>query len=244
MAEELTSRRGETAAHARLKRLALIWAQAHGYSICAIEVRLPQCRYRADIVAFRPKPKNATSTALFECKQALADLRKDNACSPELRTRLQTVHRRRLLLEKHLRVHYPHLRVADSLFPEFDSHNFAAIEHHNYHQVLRELNALQNRLSDCAKFENLLRYGCANLCFLVVPDGLFRPAEIPIGWGALVESDGLLTLRCKPVWHETLPENRLAILQRIAAASTRAVNRRLEITLSDVIGARARSCLQ
>jgi hypothetical protein len=69
-------------------------------------------------------------------------------------------------------------------------------------------------------------------------------AEIPVGWGALVESDGLLTLRCKPVWHETLPENRLAILQRIAAASTRTVNRRLEITLSDVIGARARSCLQ
>lgn len=181
MAEELKSRRGETAAHARLKRLALIWAQAQGYSICAIEVRLPQCRYRADIVAYRPKPRNATSTALFECKQALADLRKDNACTTELRTRLQTIHRRRLLLEKHLRVHYPHLRVSDSLFPEFDSHNFAAIEHHNYHQVLRELNALQNRLSDCTKFENLLRYGCANLCFLVVPDELFRPAEIPIG---------------------------------------------------------------
>ena len=42
MAEELKSQRGETAAHAGLKRLALIWAQAHGYSICAIEVRLPQ----------------------------------------------------------------------------------------------------------------------------------------------------------------------------------------------------------
>src|SRR6267154_5993484 len=78
-------KRGETAAHARLKRLALIWAQAQGYSICAIEVRLPQCRYRADIVAYRPKPRNATSTALFECKQALADLRKDNACTTELR---------------------------------------------------------------------------------------------------------------------------------------------------------------
>jgi hypothetical protein len=243
MAEELKSRGGETAAHARLKRLALIWAQAHGYSICAIEVRLPQCRYRADIVAYRPKPKGATSTAIFECKQALPDLRRDNGCSARLRTRLQIVHRRRLVLEKHLRVHYPQLRVTDSLFPEFDSHNFAAIKHHNYHRVLRELTALQNRLSECTKFENLLRYGCANLCFLVVPDELFRPAEIPIGWGALIESDGLLTLGCKPVWQETPPETRLAILQRIAAASTRAVNQQLEIKFSDVIGERARFCL-
>ena len=33
--------RGETATHARLKRLALLWAQAHGYSACAVEVTLP-----------------------------------------------------------------------------------------------------------------------------------------------------------------------------------------------------------
>jgi len=209
-----------------------------------MEVTLPRCRYRADVATYRPKGKQRGATAIFECKQALVDLRRDNGCTSTTMRRLEKVHHRREVLERNLRVHYPALRVADSLFAEFDSHNFAAIEHHNYHQVLRELNALQNRLSDCAKFENLLRYGCANLCFLVVPDELFRPAEIPIGWGALVESDGLLTLRCKPVWHETLPENRLAILQRIAAASTRAVNRRLEITLSDVIGARARSCLQ
>ena len=46
--------RGETAAHARLKRLALIWAQARGYSACAVEVTLPRCRFRADIAAYRP----------------------------------------------------------------------------------------------------------------------------------------------------------------------------------------------
>jgi len=238
MAAGLTERRAETATHVRLKRLALLWAQAQGYSACAIEVSLPRCRYRADIAGYRPEPKGSGWTAIFECKQALPDLRRDNCCSAKIRERLQTVHRRRLLLEKHLRVHYPALRVPDSLFPEFDSHNFAAIEHHNYARVLRELNALQNRLSDCTKFENLLRYGCANLCFLVLPNDLFHPAEIPIGWGALVESNGQLTLACKPVWQETPLEKQLRFLQRIARAGTRVLNRQLEISFEDITAAR------
>lgn len=47
MAAGPKARSGETEAHARLKRRALIWAQAHGYSACALEVGLPHCRYRA-----------------------------------------------------------------------------------------------------------------------------------------------------------------------------------------------------
>jgi hypothetical protein len=243
MGAGLNKRRAETATHARLKRLALLWAQAQGYSACAVEVSLPQCRYRADIAAYRPESKGPGSTAIFECKQAFPDLRRDNCCSAKTRERLQTLHRRRLVLEKHLRVHYPGLRVADSLFPEFDSHDFAAIEHRNYTRVLRELNALQNRLYDCTKFEKLLCYGCANLCFLVLPNDLFRAAEIPLGWGALVESDGLLALACKPVWQENAAENRLRILRRIAAAGTRALNRHLQITFEEVVSTRAHSYL-
>jgi hypothetical protein len=236
----LTKGRAETAAHVRLKRLALLWAQAQGYSACAIEVRLPRCRYRADIAAYRAEPKGTGATAIFECKQALPDLRRDNCCSAKIRERLQAVHRRRLILEKHLRVHYPSLRVADSLFAEFDSHNFAAIGHHNYGRVMRELNALQNRLSDCRKFETVIRYRCANLFFLVLPNEIWDEAEIPPGWGALVESDGALSLVCKPVWHETSPQSQVVFLQRIAAAGTRSLNRQLEIAFADIVAARHR----
>ena len=157
--------KGETATHARLKRLALLWAQAQGYSACALEVSLPHCRYRADVAAYRPKPSGLGLTAIFECKQALPDLRRDNCCSVAVRARLETVYRRRQILERNLRVHYPNLRIADSLFPEFDSHDFAAIEHRGYARVLRELAALQNRLYDCTKFEKLFRYRCSNLFF-------------------------------------------------------------------------------
>lgn len=239
MAAELSKGRGETAAHGRLKRLALIWAQARGYSACAVEVSLPRCSYRADLAAYRPEPRAAT--AIFECKQSLPDLRRDNCCAAETRARLETVYRRRLTLEKHLRVHYPNLRISDSLFPEFDSHDFGAIEHHNYARVLRELSALQNRLYHCTKFDKLVRYRCANLFFLVLPNDLYREPDIPIGWGALVESDGSLSLVRKPCWQEMTDDSRLRFLQRIAAAGTRALNRQLEITFEDVLSVRART---
>ena len=241
MAAEVRRGHGETARHARLKHLAFLWAQAHGYSACAMEVRLPKCRYRADVAAYRPQPKNIGSTAIFECKQALCDLRRDNCHSEASRQRLEAICERRQTLETCLRVHYPSLRIADSLFPEFDSHDFTVIGHRGYARVLRELNALQNRLYDCTKFEKLIRYRCANLFFLILPGELFRDAEIPVRWGALVESSGALTLIRKPVWHATAAEDRIRLLHRIAATGTRMLNRQLEITFDDIAAERSRS---
>ena len=230
-------RRGETETHLRLKRLALLWAQANGYSACAVEVSLPQCRYRADVAAYRPQPKQPGVTAIFECKQARADLRRDNCCSAATRERLLSVSRRREVLEKHLRVHYPTLRTGDTLFPEYDSHDFSAIGHRGYGRVLRELAALQNHLNGGMKFECLVRYRCANLFFLVLPNDLFHAAEVPFGWGALVESNDGLTLACKPIWHDNSAEARFRFLQRIATAGTRQFNRTLGITREEIVAA-------
>jgi len=225
----LKNSRGETEAHARLKQLALIWAQQNGYSACALEVSLPRCRYRADVVAYRPARRQSGATAVFECKQCLVDLRRDNGCTVTTQRRLEKVQARREVLERNLRVHYPALRVHDSLFDEFDSHNFEAIDHRGYKLVLRQTSALQSRLFDCTKFETLLRYRCANLFYLVLPKDLFREAEIPIGWGALVESNDALDLVRKPVWHEVAADQNLRVLERVARAATRAVYRQLAI---------------
>ena len=239
----VAAKRGETAAHRRLKRLAVLWAQAQGYTACAVEVSLPQCRYRADVAGYRARGNEPGVTAIYECKQVLCDLRRDNCCSSSTRERLETVNKRRQVLEKHLRVHYPTLRGGESLFPEFDSHDFTAIEHHTYARVLRELGALQNRIRGATKFECLTRYRCANLLYLVLPNKLYRESEIPLGWGVLVEIDGLLALRRKPIWHENTPENRLRFLQRIAQAGTRHLNRQLEINFEEIEAERQRSSL-
>ena len=268
-----SKKNGETEAHARLKHLALIFAQQNGYSACALEVSLPRCRYRADVAAYRPSKSSSSrvveaavpaaietnsardtrattpsigTSAVFECKQCLVDLRRDNGCIATTRERLGKVHARREVLERNLRVHYPALRMHDSLFAEFDSHNFEAIDHHGYKQVLRQTRALQNRLFDCTKFETLVRYRCANLFFLVLPRDLFRQSEIPIGWGALVESNDALELVRKPIWHDIAPEHNLRVLERIARAGTRAVNRQLGITfeLLDRSSKRSKNALQ
>jgi hypothetical protein len=226
---------GETERHARLKRLAFLWAQVQGYSACAMEVSLPKCRYRADVAAYRVAPKKTGSTAIFECKQALCDLRRDNCESDAARQRLATICQRRQLLEKRLRGHYPNLRNGDSLFPEFDLPDFTVVGHRGYARLLRELRALQNRLYDCTKFDKLLRYRCANLYFLVLPEELFRDSEVPVGWGALVDADGTLTVVRKPIWHETTAETHIRFLHRIAVAGTRVINRKLEITFDDIV---------
>jgi hypothetical protein len=238
MDETVKPRRGsESAAHRELKRLALLWAQAQGYSACAIEVTLPRCRYRADVAAFRFLPNEFGCTAIFECKQASPDLRRDNRCASTTRERLESVHKRRLIIEKHLRVHYPALRRGESLFTEWDSHDFASIGHRNYSRILREVNALQNQLRDGTKFEKLVQYRCANLFFLVVPNELFRPSEVSVGWGALVEKDGALSLAHQPLWHETGRENQIQFLHRIAVTGTRQLNRKLGISFENVAAA-------
>lgn len=229
--------RGETDSHVRLKRLALLWAQAKGYSACAAEVSLSQCRYRADVAAYRPQTGQPGVTAIFECKQAMPDLRRDNCYGDATRERLRSVSRRREGLEKHLRIHYPTLRTGDSLFPEYDSHDFSAIGHHSYSRVLREFTALQNRLNGGRKFECLVRYRCANLFFLVLPRELFCESEVPLGWGALVEANDSLALVRKPIWHDNGAETRFRFLQRIATAGTRQFNRALGITREEILAA-------
>src|SRR6266516_2283984 len=234
MAAGVTSRHGETTQHARLKQLAFIWAQTHGFSACAMEVTLPRCRYRADVAGYRSVPKQIGSTAVFECKQALCDLRRDNCHSEAARRRLEAICNRRQILEARLRTHYPNLHNGDSLFPEFDSENFSAIGHRGYARLVRELQTLQNRLYDCTKFEKLIRYRCANLFFIVLPEQLFRESEVPVGWGALVESDGALTLARNPIWQDAAAEDRIRLLHRIAMAGTRVLNRQLEIARNEI----------
>ncbi len=224
------SRRGETAAHLELKRLALLWSQENDYPIAALEVSLPQCRYRADVAAYRPQKNGAIGhTAVFECKQSAPDLRRDDCRTPQTLARLEAIYRRRQILEKHLRIHFSTLRTGETLFPEWDAHDFGVIQHRGYARVTRELLALQNQLRDGRKFEKLARYACANLFFLVLPNELLREPEAPLGWGLLVEKEGVLTLLRKPTWHESSESARLRVLQKIAAAGTRQLNRRCEI---------------
>src|SRR6059058_667989 len=100
----------ETQNHLRLKTLALAWAQANGFAIAATEVRVPKSGYRADVaVAARGAGSGAIRTAVFECKQARADLLKDAYAEQATRAKLAELTQRRRTLEELLAVHRPDL---------------------------------------------------------------------------------------------------------------------------------------
>lgn len=219
MDAQLEFRRVETAAHARRKRLALIWAQAERYTICAPEVRLPKCRFRA---------------AVFECKQSPADLRRDNCESLAEMRRLETLVRRRQILERNLRIHYPSLRRGESLFADYDVFDFESLHHCAHRQVVAECTSLQQRLRISTKFETMARYRCANLLYLVIPQQLFHEVCAPAGWGVLLEQSAALELVRPPVWHDVPTGARDLFLEQVGRAATRAVNRQFKIQSGEV----------
>jgi len=214
---------GESASHARLKALALAWAQANGYAICGVEVRVPRSGYRADVAAIGRGA--GARTALFECKQSRADLLKDAHAEAATRARLTELAGRRRTLEDLLAVHRPDLRRGEALWPEYDSWDFTSLEHHAYRGVLAELETMQRRMLRGTKFSKLFRYRCADFLYLVVEDGIFAEAEIPAGWGLLVRSGDVVHSARPPVPLDAAPEQRSALLEMIALAGTRAVNR-------------------
>lgn len=213
----------ETEKHCRLKTLALAWAQTNGFAICGVEVRVPRCGYRADVAA---AGRGATArTAVFECKQARADLLKDAHGELSIRARLVELADRRRTLEELLAVHRPDLRRGEALWPEYDAWDFSSLDHKAYRGVLDELETVQRRVLRGTKFSKMFRYRCADFLYLVVEDGIFAQAEIPAGWGLLVrEGEGLQLVRA-PANLDAAPEQRSALLECIAMSGTRATNR-------------------
>lgn len=230
---------GETQAHLELKRLALTWAQTNGFAICACEVRVPKSGYRADVAACScvnrggepgecgPKRR----TAVFECKQARADLLKDARREDEARRRVDELAVRVKALEELMGGHRPDLRRGESLFPEFDAWDFSGIEHATHRRVLAELATWQERVLHGTKFAKLFRWRAADYLYLVSEDGIFAEAEIPAGWGLLVRRGESIEQVRKPVWTESAAETRESLAECIAIAATRAVNRQAGVVL-------------
>jgi hypothetical protein len=213
----------ESENHCRLKVLALAWAQANGFAICGLEVRVPKSGYRADVAACG---RGASArTAVFECKQSRTDLLKDCHGEAVTRARLNDLTERRRTLEALLAVHRPDLRRGEALWPDYDAWDFSTLEHRAYRGVLDELETVQRRVLRGTKFSKMFRYRCADFLYLVIEDGIFAEAEIPAGWGVLVREVEGLRLARAPANLEAAVSQRSALLECIAVAGTRACNR-------------------
>lgn len=216
---------GETERHRNLKRRAVRWALVHDLRACASEVRLPRSAFRADVAACAASLARDTAlgeTAVFECKQARADLLRDTANEQATLARLREISARRQELERLVGAHLPNLRRGHSLFAECDDYDFESIRHDGLRAVRREEARLQAGLFGRTKFDRLRRYRGADRFYLVVARDVMEAHEAPAGWGVLVATgDDELELIRRPERCEATAGARLALLQAIALAGTR-----------------------
>lgn len=226
---------GESRAHRGLKRAALIWAQTHGYTACGYEVRVPKSNYRADVAAYRPGERGEIGlTAIFECKQARPDFLSDARPVVETLARLEECRGRMIELERLLGVHHPNLRRGETLFPEFDSHDFEGLQHEGYQKLVSEVAVLESRLFGKTKFDKMVRWRCADVLYAVVGPGVMSEHEVPRSWGLLLAQDpldreGELELIRQPERLQASGGQRLALLERVARVATNGLNRDEEV---------------
>ena len=219
---------GESATHRRLKEQAFLWAYNRGFRCCAMEVRAPRSSYRVDVAGFRSDRNDQGSmVAVFECKQSREDLFRDNRRQSELKSNLLALQDRREKLESLLAVHHPSLRTSDSLFPEWATFDFTAIDHRAYNQTIQKIVRIQRQLLENTKFDLITRYGLGNLHYLTTTPGLLDNREVPIGWG-LLEVHGNEQIVEKLVPTRFKGVETLQWLDRIAKAATAERKRNLQ----------------
>jgi len=224
---------GETPEHKRLKALALKWARAAGYRIAAQEVTVHEFRFRLDAAAYKPvawtgqklrravKDGQSTlgATVVFECKQSRSDFLKDSRDETKTIEVLARLHERKALYDEHLKAYFPSLRNGDSLFPELESYRLEESGYGPYRQLIEKIAKFSNRLHEQTKFAKLIRWGAANVYYLVTEPGVAKEHELPPGWGMLEREDEELITTVRPQWFEVPEETRLMLLQRIALAA-------------------------
>jgi hypothetical protein len=185
-----------------------------------MEVRAPRSRFRVDVAAVRLDRRQGEATvAVFECKQSRGDLDRDNHRQNELTAKLKNLQERRDKLECLLAVHYPSLRTSDSLFPEWATFDFRAIDHAAYRQTIQKIACIQRQVFDNTKFDLMSRYKLGNLHYLVTTPALLNEHEIPLGWGLLeMDEKEVIIERNVPTRFSGI--EMLPWLERIAKAAT------------------------
>ena len=173
-------------------------------------------------------------TAVFECKASQPDFLRDARSVEVTSERLKVLDARRARIEEELRLHYPSISCGDSLFQEYHSVDFQRPGHERYQRTLRDIQRLQGRLHANTKFDRLVRWGTANLFWVVAESDVIAGHELPAGWGLLLRQGDGLEIAAKPLMHEICESERLALFHRIALAASRAVNREHGIAYDDL----------
>ncbi len=193
-------------------------------------------KLRADLAAFWSRPMRnphaegpgqlwqPIRTAIIQCFLSRQECWPDWSRSAELAPRLRDLKLRQHQLEATIRENEPELRDGDALFDEYAEWHYDDTANRDYHHVRRDLEKTEQALYRGTQFERIRQAALADQLYLAVPTGLIQPEELANGWGLLWVADDLtVTVAAVPELRECHPENRLHLVQNIAAAGTGAV---------------------
>ena len=193
-------------------------------------------KLRADIAAFWSRPVRnphaegpgqlwqPARTAMVQCFLSRQECWPDWSRSAELAPRLRDLKLRQHQLEAGIRESEPELRDGDALFDEYAEWRYDDTANRDYHHVRRDIEKTEQALYRGTQFERIRQAALADQLYLAVPAGLIQPEELANGWGLLWVADDLtVTVAATPEIRECHPENRLHLVQNIAAAGTGAV---------------------
>lgn len=156
-------------------------------------------------------------TAILECKQSRSDFLRDMGEWHELQMRLETLQKRKIVIERLIRTHHMEWTQRECLFPEMDPIDLDRAIHPTYLKVLKQISVLTKRKRKESKFDCLTRYDSANLLYLVVEPGLVKNHEAPAGWGVLERrGNDQLELRLRPRWRTVPGKIRIQTLENIS----------------------------
>ncbi len=220
-----------------LQRAVLKWLLEHdppAAMACGVSTRIS--KYRADVAAFwnhkvrNPHREGPTQilrphrTLIVECYAEREECWPDCARARGLVDELERWKQRRMTLEEEIRRHEPELRDDDVLFAEYAEWRYEDSDNRDYHRVQSKILQLEQALLKGTRFEKICSSELADQLLLAVPAGVVRPEEMADGWGLLwVHNDLAVEEIRSPDNRECIAENRMHLVQNIAAAATSSV---------------------
>ncbi|MGQ0627188.1 MAG: hypothetical protein ACT4PL_03705 [Phycisphaerales bacterium] len=202
-----------------------------GCQAVAIEVTSPIPRHRVDIAGYTdrhtpggeslPRP----TTVFVEVKVARPDFLRDARCPDDLlRERRMREAELAAVDQEFVQVCEPHLRQRGLyLFDELHGYDFAGSASVCRRGLLRSLRRIDRLLYTHTKFFLFSRWRLADRLYLLAPEGLINPLELPTGWGLLASAgDGQIVERVPATLHTPDPRRTARTLRNIATAATSA----------------------
>ncbi len=232
--KEAPGKRSAESQRRQLRRAALRWLGENDPPAgMATQVATRLSRYRADVAAFWNRAvrnhKNQgpsrllvpQKTALFQCFTARRECWPHCTEAEKLLPVLRELSEQLEQIKGRIRIEEPELQDDGALFEEFAEWDYKKSANPEYHRLHEQLKSYEKAVYEGTKFEQMRQAELADELYLVVPQNMVDPDELAEGWGLLWVTEDLgVELVKTPDHHECMHDNRMHLIQNIAAANS------------------------